>query len=211
MIAGVHYPFDAEPKSRLVATGGSAAGDMTTKHTVSGTGGESVTNEQVDTNDLPSEERKFEPNFNPVDDDKFMHAEIVDGDGVIVDGPQRDRAVLIDSIKQVLEALSPGVKGVPKSARHRFLTDVCRIFKLATTIGQDDAITTQEVISDLENIGPDLPFASSDEHLLSRKSTPITIDTDPNNVKRETNSSEYNEKGEVAAGLEPSIIEEADD
>lgn len=106
-------------------------------------------------------------NYVPDGMDGLMHAEIVDGNGVIVDGAKRDKMSLISSIKDVLEKL-PRTGGTSRSARANFLSDMCRIFKLPTTIGSDDVIGVESVLADIEKL-PDNVVGGTGEPLLRRQ------------------------------------------
>lgn len=101
----------------------------------------------------------------------FTHAEIVDGRGAIIDGASRDRDVLIRSIKEVVDKLSIGSEGRPRSERAQFLQDVCRLFRLPTTIHEDTPANVEEVLQELEK--PDSIKGTSGEPLLLRKTVPM--------------------------------------
>lgn len=110
-------------------------------------------------------------NFEPDGMDDYFHAAIRDGAGVLVDGKQRNRDKLIESVESVLDKLSSNPGGGVKAARGQFLTDVCRIFKLPTTIGSGDVIDRAAVIDDLKNL-PESLITNNDE-VVSRTTQPF--------------------------------------
>lgn len=120
---------------------------------------------------------KDPPDFKPEGSEGFMHAEILAGEGTIVDGEKRDRTVLINSVREVLEKLRNSGPSGGKTARGRFLTDVCRIFKLPTTVGSADPVAEAQVLADLQHI-PDEVTLPRGELLVSAKSRAI-VPTDP--------------------------------
>lgn len=110
-------------------------------------------------------------NYDPEGMDGFFHAAIKDGAGVLIDGEQRNRDKLIESVEAVLDKLSSAPNGGVKAARGQFLTDVCRIFKLPTTIGTGDAVDRAAVIDDLKNL-PESLVEKNDE-VVSRTTQPF--------------------------------------
>lgn len=109
-------------------------------------------------------------NFEPKGFEGFFHAAIKDGTGVFIDGEQRNRDKLIESVESVLDQLSTNPNGQIKAARGQFLTDVCRIFKLPTTIGTGDVLDQTSVIDDLKQIP---------EEIISKSDGVITRTTKP--------------------------------
>jgi hypothetical protein len=109
--------------------------------------------------------------YDPEGMDGFFHAAIRDGAGVLIDGEQRNRDKLIESIEAVLDKLSSNPNGGVKAARGQFLTDVCRIFKLPTTIGTGDSVDRAAVIDDLKKL-PESLVEKSDE-VVSRTTQPF--------------------------------------
>lgn len=110
-------------------------------------------------------------NFDPEGFEGFFHAAIKDGAGVLVDGEQRNRDKLIESVESVLSQLSSNPNGNVKAARGQFLTDVCRIFKLPTTIGTGDALDQASVIDDLKQIPEDIVGKS--DGVITRSTRPF--------------------------------------
>lgn len=109
--------------------------------------------------------------FDPEGFEGFFHAAIKDGAGVLIDGEQRNRDKLIESVEAVLAQLSSNPNGNVKAARGQFLTDVCRIFKLPTTIGTGDALDQASVIDDLKQIPEDIVGKS--EGVITRSTKPF--------------------------------------
>lgn len=135
-----------------------------------------------------------ETNYVPDGVDGFMHAEIVDGFGVIVDGEKRDKSTLIASIKDVLSKL-PKSGGSSRSARADFLSDVCRIFKLPTTIGTGDPANVESIVQDLENKPDNLGGANGSivlNHDVSEVVAPKGRDTSGESMSVE-DAEEYDE------------------
>lgn len=93
--------------------------------------------------------------FDPMSGSDKLRAAIESGQGVILDGHERTRDDLIASIKEVLPRLDGKPAGV-NSPRGKFLTDVCRIFRLPTTISRADPIEEQQVEEDLSKLPDDL-------------------------------------------------------
>lgn len=120
---------------------------------------------EVETNDVSSY------NFDPEGFEGYFHAAIEDGAGVLIDGEQRNREKLIESVESVLAQLSTNPNGHVKAARGQFLTDVCRIFRLPTTIGNGDALDQASVIDDLKQIPEDIVGKS--EEVISRSTKPF--------------------------------------
>lgn len=110
-------------------------------------------------------------NYEPEGMDGFFHAAIKDGAGVLIDGKQRNRDKLIESVEVVLDKLSSAPNGGVKAARGQFLTDVCRIFKLPTTIGTGDVVDRAAVIDDLKKL-PESLVERSDE-VVNRTTQPF--------------------------------------
>jgi hypothetical protein len=109
--------------------------------------------------------------FEPDGCEGFFHAAIKNGAGVLVDGEQRNRDKLIESIEAVLGKLGTDPNGGVKAARGQFLTDVCRIFKLPTTIGTGDVVDQASVIEDLRQL-PETLVSGSDE-VITRTTKPV--------------------------------------
>lgn len=114
--------------------------------------------------------------FEPDGCEGFFHAAIKNGAGVLVDGEERNRDKLIESIEAVLNELGTNPNGGVKAARGQFLTDVCRIFKLPTTIGTGDAVDQASVLEDLRQL-PETIVNGSDE-VITRTTKPVGSITD---------------------------------
>lgn len=127
-------------------------------------------NDETNTAPTPTVDHSFD-NYDPEGMEGFFHAAIRDGAGVLVDGEQRNRDKLIESVEAVLDKLSANPNGGVKAARGQFLTDVCRIFKLPTTIGTGDAVDRAAVIDDLKNL-PESLVEKNDE-VVSRTTQPF--------------------------------------
>lgn len=127
-------------------------------------------NDEPTTTQIPAADSSLD-NYEPEGMDGFFHAAIKDGAGVLIDGEQRNRDKLIESVEAVLDKLSSAPNGGVKAARGQFLTDVCRIFKLPTTIGTGDAVDRAAVIDDLKNL-PESLVEKNDE-VVSRTTQPF--------------------------------------
>lgn len=127
-------------------------------------------NDEPTTTQIPVVDDSLD-NYDPEGMNGFFHAAIKDGAGVLIDGEQRNRDKLIESVEAVLDKLSSSPNGGVKAARGQFLTDVCRIFKLPTTIGTGDAVDRAAVIDDLKNL-PESLVEKNDE-VVSRTTQPF--------------------------------------
>lgn len=110
------------------------------------------------------------PDFCPDYAADYYHAEIKDGDGILVDGAQRKKDVLKRSVIDVLDKLNSAPQnGEIKSARQRFLTDCCRLFNFPTTIANGDSVDQAQVLSDIDNMPDNLGVPEGKSLLISER------------------------------------------
>lgn len=147
------------------------------------------TDTQPEQKDTPKEKPERVMEWIPENMANYLHAEIHDGEGMFIDGPDRDLMALEDSARQVYAKLSAAVvvKGDISTPRSRFLTDYSRLFKKPYSVLIKEPVNdtlANEVLS-----GPTLSSAGEGKKAVLKKTVIDANTKQPDLARQKTDES----------------------